>query len=426
MGLFLRKSFKAGPVRINLSKSGVGVSAGPKGLKAGIGPKGAYVSGGKGPVRYRKYINTKNKSSSNQTNKSKTYYIDDQNPLPKEIFIDTGITFPKTLKESNLLLGDIPKSPSKIDKINRYYYIGGFSLLLSISSPLFILPGVASLVYGYLKNKKIDELNNLILIAQKNHKNLSEAIESNELEIYKHLNPKISDSDNKELAKFYNFVSMHSLFLGFFDDLVTKDQIIKASKALNIDNNLFNNTKEKVFKDVFDFYVSDFKLEKNEEIKLKSFIDTFNLDKDLLKEDLNTIEKMSNFRKEIDSELEPIEVNINLKNEDCFYKTRAKIIKEKILKRRTVNGKKIKEIGYVENRSGTSYITNKRILTVGSGSYSVKLDKILDIIVTPKDNVLEITVDNRKNPIIFTTPEIELFATKIQKSIDKLQTEFLS
>lgn len=419
MGLFFRKSFKAGPVKINLSKSGVGVSAGPKGLKAGVGPKGAYVSGGKGPVRYRKYINTKNKRSSNLTNKSKTYYVDEQIPLSEEIFIDTRITFPKTLKESQLLLGDIPKAPSKIDKINRYYSIGGVSLLLSIGSPLFILPGLASLFYGYLKNKNVDELNNLVLVAQKNQEDLSEAIKNNELDIDKHLNPKISNSDNKELAKFYNFVSMHSLFLGYFHDLVTKNQIIKASRILNIDNNLFNNTKEKVFKDVFNFYVSDFKLDKQEETKLKSFIDTFNLDKNSLKEDLNTIKKMSTFRKEIDSDLEKIEVDINLKNEECFYKTKSKIIKEKILKRRTVNGNKIKEIGYVENRSGTSYVTNKRILTVGSGSYSVKLDKILDIIVTPKDNVLEITVDNRKNPIIFTTPKIELFAAKIQKTINK-------
>jgi hypothetical protein len=46
MGLYFRKSFKYGPVRINLSKSGIGVSAGIKGARVGIGPKGAYFQGG--------------------------------------------------------------------------------------------------------------------------------------------------------------------------------------------------------------------------------------------------------------------------------------------------------------------------------------------------------------------------------------------
>jgi hypothetical protein len=57
MRISFRKSFKAGPVRINLSKSGVGVSAGVKGARIGVGPKGAYVAGGKGGVRFYKTLN---------------------------------------------------------------------------------------------------------------------------------------------------------------------------------------------------------------------------------------------------------------------------------------------------------------------------------------------------------------------------------
>jgi DNA polymerase III subunit epsilon len=53
MSFYLRKSVKAGPFRMNLSKSGVGVSAGVPGFRVGSGPRGNYVRIGAGGVYYR-------------------------------------------------------------------------------------------------------------------------------------------------------------------------------------------------------------------------------------------------------------------------------------------------------------------------------------------------------------------------------------
>lgn len=53
MGFYLRKSISVGPFRFNLSKSGVGVSAGIKGLRFGAGPRGNYVHMGRGGLYYR-------------------------------------------------------------------------------------------------------------------------------------------------------------------------------------------------------------------------------------------------------------------------------------------------------------------------------------------------------------------------------------
>jgi hypothetical protein len=46
MGFRFRKSFKLGPVRLNLSKSGVGASVGVRGARIGVGPRGARVNVG--------------------------------------------------------------------------------------------------------------------------------------------------------------------------------------------------------------------------------------------------------------------------------------------------------------------------------------------------------------------------------------------
>lgn len=56
MGLYLRKSVTVGPLRFNLSKGGVGVSAGVKGFRVGTGPRGNYVHMGAGGIYYRATI----------------------------------------------------------------------------------------------------------------------------------------------------------------------------------------------------------------------------------------------------------------------------------------------------------------------------------------------------------------------------------
>lgn len=59
MGFYLKKGFNIGPIRINLSKSGVGVSVGGKGLRFGCGPKGNYVHAGRGGLYYRKSLSAR-------------------------------------------------------------------------------------------------------------------------------------------------------------------------------------------------------------------------------------------------------------------------------------------------------------------------------------------------------------------------------
>ena len=57
MPWYLRKSLSRGPIRLNLSKSGLGASFGVKGLRIGVGPKGTYLAGGRGGLYYRQYLN---------------------------------------------------------------------------------------------------------------------------------------------------------------------------------------------------------------------------------------------------------------------------------------------------------------------------------------------------------------------------------
>jgi hypothetical protein len=57
MGFYIRKSFKIGPFRFNLSKSGVGLSAGVKGARVGVDARGKkYVHVGRAGIYYRRTL----------------------------------------------------------------------------------------------------------------------------------------------------------------------------------------------------------------------------------------------------------------------------------------------------------------------------------------------------------------------------------
>ncbi len=63
MGFYVRKSIKAGPFRFNVSKSGLGVSAGVPGFRIGTGPRGNYVHAGRGGLYYRASLGQPRRSS---------------------------------------------------------------------------------------------------------------------------------------------------------------------------------------------------------------------------------------------------------------------------------------------------------------------------------------------------------------------------
>lgn len=76
MPFYIRKSVSAGPFRFNLSKSGIGVSAGIKGLRIGTGPRGHYIHAGRGGLYYRSTIPSGSK-------KARPFPSQPQHPSPQ-------------------------------------------------------------------------------------------------------------------------------------------------------------------------------------------------------------------------------------------------------------------------------------------------------------------------------------------------------
>src|SRR6185312_9893436 len=58
MGFYIRKGFSFGPLRLNLSRSGLGASFGVSGARIGVGPRGSYIHLGRGGLYYRQSLGT--------------------------------------------------------------------------------------------------------------------------------------------------------------------------------------------------------------------------------------------------------------------------------------------------------------------------------------------------------------------------------
>ena len=109
MGFYLKKSISFGGLRFNFSKSGVGVSAGFKGLRLGTGPRGNYVHMGRGGLYYRASLgHNRNAFKDQRTNRP-------QPPLPQQV--DDGLCFQEIESADTELLTDTT-SKEIIEDIN--------------------------------------------------------------------------------------------------------------------------------------------------------------------------------------------------------------------------------------------------------------------------------------------------------------------
>lgn len=128
MSWYIRKSISLGPLRFNLSKSGIGTSFGVTGARIGTGPSGTYVHLGRYGIYYKQYLNRKRLSSFN----SNSY-----NPSNDQVIIGDDIKYFSS-KET-----DSFRPPYKEDLLNELNLKANRKSLCQISS--FIFWGICSI-----------------------------------------------------------------------------------------------------------------------------------------------------------------------------------------------------------------------------------------------------------------------------------------
>jgi hypothetical protein len=418
MGLFIRKSFSAGPIRFNLSKSGIGISAGVKGARVGIGPRGSYVAGGRHGLYFRERL------GSNKANISEI----DQTPYPIEERVDTGVTYPSNIRFTSVKIEDKPHLPILVQKPSYAFaaFLISSVLMFSIESEglkvLFILIALITLSYSLLKHLIHTSIKNKRAIIVNALKEYERALDSGE-----NLTPFIIREDVKKSGKnYYHYYRWHTLesYLHFQLEKgqeIDEGFIEQAIKQMAFPAQYANALKIHVFRTVFKLFMEDEHLEDNEENTLKELALKLRLDDDDIAEELQSINYMSELRKDTERGLIPVNTDFKLqKSEKCYLASEGKLLKEKVLSSRSINRVKHKTIGFVEDRIGDVILTNKRLLVIGGGTRTIKLNAIIDVILDFENNIVELIVDGKQKPCYITSPYAPNLAVKMQQII---QTE---
>lgn len=138
MAWYLRKSVNVGPIRFNISKSGIGTSVGVKGFRVGIKPNGrSYVHAGRHGIYYHEEFSPNNQQQQ---------YL----PESSHTTISPDTTVFKTVS-SNELSSD--SRVKLVDQLNNSYNAFRFDFLMGITSLVAAIISYninQSLMYGVI------------------------------------------------------------------------------------------------------------------------------------------------------------------------------------------------------------------------------------------------------------------------------------
>lgn len=375
MGFYIRKSFRAGPVRLNLSKSGLGVSAGVKGLRVGSGPRGSYIHAGRGGLYYRKKLgsNTKYKSAS---------------------------------QDSTGLLGIIGGIIALVIVI---YVVQWF-----VENPaVFIfLVTVVALIVGFLFYKIISRSKAI----EEYKKTLDEVfvLETNEFnkDNLTRIKGKLINNNCRTEAENIEKNIYNAVLDKIIDDNeitpTEKEAIQNLESIFSISDSYKNETKLEIFKSYYLNTIEDRLITNSEIDTLDNIVEGLGIDRSDIKEEMQTVQEIIRMQglKHPLPPLSTVPITIQ-KSETAFYGSVGKVLSRKKAPRNSSS-----EYEYSIRKEGNLVVTNKRVLVVKEGTTSINIADILDIDVDIDNKFILISKGKSATPTIIQTEEA-LFCGKI-------------
>jgi len=421
MGFFIRKAFKAGPLRINLSKGGVGVSGGVTGARIGLNRHGSYLYGGRHGLYYRKKLGQKKRRDIPDTVKpnGRTSQVNPNGPT--DLFVDTGATYssPYDLIEPH-------PWPELVDKSELYKnpYLWTTAAVLAvliylIEEPVIQAISVAAILlililffrdYRWrIKGRRMVET-----IATQFEENPAEADLS------------IMQQFELNAPRKYNERFMPDLFSVVLQIAMEKrdDAYIfaynKFEKQVPVSDSFIMESKQAILSRQLETVLEDHLLTEEEEQDLRDLIQKLDLSDQFIFEELQYLDLASSVRKEMDAPLKEIESPVPLvRGEKCLavYED-VRLLEERVRDRFKKNRIQYRVLGYEIQIEGTLVVTDRRLMIFGSGSREYRLNKVLDIITDLEANTIEITLSGRKNPVYLTAKLPMIIAARLEKIIE--------
>lgn len=140
LGFSFSRSVKFGPLRVNLSTRGVGLSAGVRGARVSVGPRGTYVTLGRGGFRYRAKIS----DSAPRRRLPEASRSPALEPRRLDGVSDVGAIRTASVAElveatPDAVLADIQKRVHRIRWFRLYSWVVGIAIIVSLREPNAVL-----------------------------------------------------------------------------------------------------------------------------------------------------------------------------------------------------------------------------------------------------------------------------------------------
>jgi len=416
MGLYLRKAFRFGPLRLNLSKSGLGVSAGLKGLRIGTGPRGAYVHAGRGGLYWRKSL---------RAGQSEPLSPDAPSPPPSAhsastAFTEGGISIEAAPIPATMRVHVKRRSGPLIAAI-----AGGIVLALIVRSAQ---SGVPLLLVILLT---VGLSTGLVLLDARYERRLNEYINTLST-LFGRKPPMPSDQlahvtrlQREGRFKPEHLLPIHRviyslLLLKLMTDSVIEESertlLAQAARLLTLSASDAQHARIEAFKRLYLELIADHELSEAEDQTLRQIQQALTIPDGAIHEEVQTITELREARTIREGDLKQIPVDIALPaGEICYHRTTGQLLEKRVLRSYTLNRVRHKEEGLVPTGEGKVYLTSKRIVLVGDGVTSYQLGKVLDVDVDMDKKHLTLTVDGRKRPVYLAVPDAIVTGAMIER-----------
>ena len=374
MGLYLRKSFRAGPIRFNLSKSGIGLSGGVKGARIGVGPRGRYVHAGRHGFYYRKSLSAKSKSR-------------------KKSSIETGAA-----QNSNALLWLVG-------------IIAGIMLLYFLLTNLFILViliivalSLFSVRY-FLGLKRESHLKEYINLLKNSF--LESELPPDETILTQIKFTRSQLSKNDKMRKSVNdieadiYIKLLSKVVSDKHISVNESAIVNvAETTLAIESKTKIEAKKEIFLKAYLEAIEDHKISKKELVSLESFINGLNIPRKVIHKEISVIKqlvKAQNLALPFDVIEDDGFSMLLQKSENLHYQGNAQLLSRRKSKT-SLSGYE-----YTIKRDGKILITDKSTIVFDDGTTKVRHVEIDEIDVDIDEGIIELSKKTSGRPVIIKT-----------------------
>ena len=414
MGFYLRKSFRAGPIRFNLSKSGIGASAGVTGARLGMSSTGrAYVHGGRGGLYYRKSLGGGSRDG-NAIATGHTYVLEagvrGRGPAI-ELTEETGVTYGTPEKPEEGERTETLARPGSAAGAGTALGVVGVLLLAAILGVVpwwvvlagSVLVGLGVGALGQVRRRAGDAYGRLLDERLGGSDPLTDEVQA-ELDAARAgrwLQP-------ARARYFEQFAYLTFLDAGMTagEEPADLERLAQAERILSLDPAFVQRAKLNAYRRLHVEATADHDLTEAEEAALDRARTAFGLSDSDLAEEMSLLERLRQLREIRDGVLPEVEAGTRLRSgEVCHLKSEGRLLKKRVLRSFSRDRQKYTVRGFVIDKAGTLLVTSKRVLLIHKGTTSIALDKVVDLEVDEDRQLLTLTRDGLVMPAYLTTPD---------------------